>query len=70
MNGQMYIYFKGSLLFFSNILSSRPSGIINYRHSPLLERSLTINRNRRSMKNDFLWGTFNFVVLLIVLYDL
>lgn len=47
-----------------------PSGIINYRHSPLLERSLTINRNRRSMKNDFLWGTFNFVVLLIVLYDL
>ncbi|CAH1138308.1 unnamed protein product [Phyllotreta striolata] len=51
-------------------MNAQSFSFANYRCTPLLERSLTLNRNKRSMKNAFLWGMLNFVVLLIVLYDL
>ncbi|XP_057669567.1 transmembrane protein 209 [Diorhabda carinulata] len=41
-----------------------------FNNSQILERSLTINKIKRSMKQEVIWGTLNFAILSIILYDL
>ncbi|XP_023029269.1 transmembrane protein 209 isoform X2 [Leptinotarsa decemlineata] len=38
--------------------------------SPVLERSLILNQNRRVIKKSFTWTTLNFIFIAIILYDL
>ncbi|KAJ8972246.1 hypothetical protein NQ317_011071 [Molorchus minor] len=38
--------------------------------SPVLERSLIINRNRQILRTNFIWGSINFGLLSIIIYDL
>nr|CAH7720818.1 unnamed protein product [Callosobruchus chinensis] len=55
----------------SELTKTRPnSRTLPGKQSPVLERTLLINQKRRNIRRSLIWGSMNFMLMCLVLYDL
>ncbi|VEN39396.1 unnamed protein product [Callosobruchus maculatus] len=46
------------------------SRVLPGKQSPVLERTLLVNQKRRNIRRSLIWGSMNFMLMCLVLYDL